>query len=299
MSYKHPFIVTVVSLLLICNFNLLKLLELGIFQPLGILALVTSQMLYVQTATTHFPLYQTWFLNYGITYSSSTYVFLCLLLQRVNISVPNPETLNSHTLQIQLWSNLSFPFTTDWPSVCTSKIDTKRGWKIAADILLLPVESVLGTAAAHVLFPLPLSCDNHLILIPLEGFFFIRIWWEEFPWRSQLNLASSRQASVNRGKNNLVPWILHTELRNSSLAPRACPSPSLVCFSRAVLTHLQQCFPAQRAGVDCWPWGGRSLEEHVFMIMESFQHWDFVVYSNKWSFSTCSLEVILFPWAMF
>lgn len=56
MSYKHPFIVTVVFVLLICNFNLLKLLELGIFQPLGILALVTSQMLYVQTATTHFPL---------------------------------------------------------------------------------------------------------------------------------------------------------------------------------------------------------------------------------------------------
>lgn len=134
---------------------------------------------------------------------------------------------------------------------------------------------------------------------PTRRIFFIRIWWEEFLWRSQLNLASSRQASVNRGKNNLVPRILHAELGNSSLAPRACPSPSLVCFSRAVLTHLQQGFSAQCAGVDCWPWGGRSLEEHVFMIMESFQHWDFVVYSNKWSFSTCSLEVILFPWAMF
>ena len=55
MSYKHPFTVTVVSLLLIGSFNLPKLLELGIFQPLGILALVTPQMLYVQTAITIFP----------------------------------------------------------------------------------------------------------------------------------------------------------------------------------------------------------------------------------------------------
>lgn len=55
MSCKCPLIVTHVSFLLICSFNLSKLLELGIFQPLGILALVTPQMLYVQTAVTHFP----------------------------------------------------------------------------------------------------------------------------------------------------------------------------------------------------------------------------------------------------
>lgn len=44
MSWKHPFIVTTVSYLLICSFNLSKLIELRIFHLLGVLALLAPQM---------------------------------------------------------------------------------------------------------------------------------------------------------------------------------------------------------------------------------------------------------------